>query len=545
MGDDRLWRPDGDDLWTDPRADEPDLVEPPRATALADASASPTRSPAATGSSEMPADGRRSRKRIAVLAIGAALATATAATVTTSTLLRPSVEGFIDATESTSTDSALITFAGADPRRLPDSIATAWTLEIPFAADIGSSLLVRDELLVATLSSTEPCLEPPGRCDDLPDRRLEGVRTAIVAVDASTGRRMWTGQVAHESDEVDLLGVISGVLVVELRADDGRQVVGLDATDGDELWRLDRNDAESFEVLPGTSVITRSTFGSRPAQEFVDPTSGLVLERVDGAFVATDYGGRWWARSRGPAGDSLFVVDLRPRSDPSAQIVEADVDLTGIGVMTVVDGRPIAAVDGGFVIHDSASGWTPATVSAPERFRIDGGRSEGNAGSPPRVRLPDSIVGFTPTSGTDFTFTGGGSIYGASLVDGVGGPSIEVRWQLRGVITQVVPTQRGMLLVVANEGGASLRVADGVSGAILAEVQMYVGVLDSLRLVGDGFVTKRAAELGVELAAIGLDGRDRWTLVGSDPFAVGDGVVVTRTDTDDGVRLTGYRDPDG
>ena len=571
MTDDRMWRPGGEDLWLAPRTDESeptdaradDRADDRPDVALVDAARPDqprldgVRLDAAFDGSESSDDRsddaphrrRSTRRSVAAVAVVTSIAAMAVAVASSSPLVRPTLDGAIAEPEP---PPVLTPFGGADPRRLPEAIASEWTLGIPLSADVGTTMIAGNGLLVVTLPAPERCLEPDGRCAELPDRLLERSRTAIAAVDVDAGTRAWTVHVPLETHEIDLLGVVSGVAVVELRTANGRTVVGLDAADGDERWRLERDGAETFEILPGTSVVTRSTFGSRPMQEFIDPADGSVLDRIDGTFVATDHSGRWWVRRRGATGDSLSLVDLsdRLRSPTPADRLPTDVDLSDIDlsdidVATVVDGRPIGVVDGGIVLHDERAGWQSVEVRAPERFRTDGGDVEANVDSPPLLRLPGSIIGFAPTSGADFAFTGDGSVYGATLVDDDDGRAIDVRWQLRGVIAESAPPERGQLLVVASQGGAALRVVDGVSGSVLADVQMYVGVLDSLRLVGDGFVTKRAAEVGVELAAIGLDGDDRWTLVGSDPFAVGDGVVVTRTDTDDGVRLTGYRDPDG
>ena len=63
-------------------------------------------------------------------------------------------------------------------------------------------------------------------------------------------------------------------------------------------------------------------------------------------------------------------------------------------------------------------------------------------------------------------------------------------------------------------------------------------------VAGDGIVVLRPAVLGTALVAIGFDGIERWSLLGSEPIAVGDRIVARATSADGQLRISAYGDVD-
>ena len=531
---DRIWRPDGDDLWVDPRARDRVRDHSPTATALVDPSrlGSTTRAvdgdgvrdrtttghgaPAADGdgSTERTRRSRRSFRRAAIAPIvaaglvraGAAVRPATAPGALTGTVTA-------DAAALDESIEPVEPFAGADPRRLPETAPLRWSRELDLVADRGSSVTVhRDETAVGIFAAPT---------DDADDPTV----ATIVGFDAATGDTLWTSDYPTETRSLDPLGVIDGVMVVEWLDTGNRALLGIALADGTELWRLDTNDVGIHGIVPGTDLVTRFSFSSTPRLTFIDPATGDLAGRVTGRFVGTDYSGRWWIR-RAVRDGSLATLDLRDGfADPEPL---SGGDAAEPDLLAVVGGVPLGTIDGRIVTPDATGVW----VDAPVDSEVD-------------PDPPDVVFAFSPAADDLFVFAGSGTVYGAVVVSdddhsgATGPPTIDVRWRLGGRVARALPSERGLLLEVEDQGGSGRSVVDGPTGRVLAEVEDSADG-DLLELVGNGFLTARSAGLGVERVAYDLDGREMWTLVGAGPLEVGDGVVVNWSPTPDGIRLTAF-----
>ncbi|MEM9746847.1 MAG: hypothetical protein AAF945_09150 [Actinomycetota bacterium] len=534
---DRIWRPDGDDLWVDSRAREPERDHAPTATALVDPSrlGSTTRAVdddgvrdrTTTGHGAPAADGdgstertRRSRRSFRRAAIGTTVvAGLVMAVVAVRTTTAPGeLTGTVTADAAALGDSIepVEPFAGADPRRLPATAPLRWSRELDLVADRGSSVTVHgDEIAVGIFAAA---------ADDDPTDDGATVAT-IVGFDATTGDTLWTSDYPTETRSLDPLGVIDGVMVVEWLDTGNRALLGIALADGTELWRLDTNDVGIHGIVPGTDLVTRFSFSSTPRLTFIDPATGDLAGRVTGRFVGTDYSGRWWIR-RTVRDGSLATLDLRDgfsEPEPLSGVDAGEPDL-----LAVVGGVPLGTIDGRIVTPDASGAW----VDAPIDSEVD-------------PDPPDVVFAFSPAADDLFVFAGSGTVYGAVVVDdgdpatATGPPTIDVRWRLGGRVARALPSERGLLLEVEDQGGSGRSVVDGPTGRVLAEVE-DIADGDLLELVGNGFLTARSAGLGVERVAYDLDGREMWTLVGAGPLEVGDGVVVNWSPTPDGIRLTAF-----
>ncbi|MEM9041513.1 MAG: hypothetical protein AAGD33_16595 [Actinomycetota bacterium] len=531
---DRIWRPDGDDLWVDPRAREPERDHAPTATALVDPSTLGPGSRAAddrgvhdrTGvergepaadagaSTERTRRSRRSFRRSAIGTIvvaGLVMAVVAVRTTTAPGALTGTVTA--DAAALDESIEPVEPFAGADPRRLPETAPLRWSRELDLVADRGSSVTVhRDETAVGIFAAPT---------DDADDPTV----ATIVGFDAATGDTLWASDYPTETRSLDPLGVIDDVMVIEWLDTGNRALLGLDLADGAELWRLDTNDVGIHGIVPGTDLVTRFSFSSTPRLTFIDPATGDLAGRVTGRFVGTDYSGRWWIR-RAVRDGSLATLDLRDGfADPEPL---SGVDAAEPDLLAVVGGVPLGTIDGRIVTPDATGVW----VDAPVDSEVD-------------PDPPDVVFAFSPAADDLFVFAGPGTVYGAVVVSdddpsgATGPPTIDVRWRLGGRVARALPSERGLLLEVEDQGGSGRSVVDGPTGRVLVEVE-DIDDGDLLELVGNGFLTARSAELGVERVAFDLDGREMWSLVGAGPLEVGDGVVVNWSATPNGVRVTAF-----
>jgi hypothetical protein len=144
-----------------------------------------------------------------------------------------------------------------------------------------------------------------------------------------------------------------------------------------------------------------------------------------------------------------------------------------------------------------------------------------------------------PVSGSNFVRTAPGSISGV-VVDG---GTERVVWSRNdGALVDRYPIDGGALLQVATRGGAGMELVDGLTGETVENLAMVPGALQALAVAGDGIVVLRPAVVGTRLVAIGLDGTERWSILGSDPVVVGDRIVVRATSTDGLLRISAYGD---
>ncbi len=149
-----------------------------------------------------------------------------------------------------------------------------------------------------------------------------------------------------------------------------------------------------------------------------------------------------------------------------------------------------------------------------------------------------SIRGLFPIAGSAFVLTTEAETFGAVLAD----DGVELRWRVDGRVVNTIATDRGLALLTASAGGTDLRVVDASTGATITPVSLESTARDTLRIVANGVVVERPAAIGVERVGLDLDGDPRWTLIGSGPVAIGDGLVAVYSTGADGVRITGYAD---
>jgi hypothetical protein len=154
---------------------------------------------------------------------------------------------------------------------------------------------------------------------------------------------------------------------------------------------------------------------------------------------------------------------------------------------------------------------------------------------------PVSVGSRIAVSGSNFVITAPGSISGVV----VEGDTERVVWSRNdGALVEQHPIDGGTLLQVATRGGAGMELVDGLTGETVENLAMVPGALQALVVAGDGIVVLRPAVLGTRLVAIGFDGTERWSILGSGPVVVGDRIVARATSTDGQLRISAYGDAD-
>jgi hypothetical protein len=154
----------------------------------------------------------------------------------------------------------------------------------------------------------------------------------------------------------------------------------------------------------------------------------------------------------------------------------------------------------------------------------------------PDSLIPDSLI---PVSGSNFVTTAPGSISGVV----VEGDTQRVVWSRSdGAVVDQHPIDGGTLLQVATRGGAGMELVDGLTGRTVENLAIVPGALQALVVAGDGIVVLRPAVLGTRLVAIGFDGTERWSILGSEPVVVGDRIVARATSVDGQLRIIAYGD---
>jgi hypothetical protein len=240
----------------------------------------------------------------------------------------------------------------------------------------------------------------------------------------------------------------------------------------------------------------------------------------------------------------VAVIETGPGSDTTLVAFDA---LTGERRWTLpVAGRPddVAVVGAvGDVLVVEQPGEAPPTVIAIDlatgetRPPPDSVSNSGQVGALDTLST-DSLI---PVSGSNFVRTSPGSISGV-VVDG---DAERVVWsRADGAVVDQHPIDGGMLLQVATRGGAGMELVDGLTGETVENLAMVPGALQALVVAGDGIVVLRPAVLGTRLVATDFDGIERWSILGSEPVAVGDRIVARATSIDGQLRISAFGDLD-
>ncbi len=391
-------------------------------------------------------------------------------------------------------------FAGADPARLPDEAAQRWVLELDGLVATDRTRLYVDgkRSVLALLDRAEPGEDGIG---------------VVVAIDAATGEERWRASFERGAASLRLLGVLDEVAMIERLHPDDRGIVGFDIERGTLLWDRPVTEPGLNRVLDGTSLVTRIGVSNDDGLVFIDPQSGDEVGRVDGELFSTDLLGRWFVRT----GDAAVALDLRDGWQPPRSVATfTDPD---VAVAAVIGDRLIEADRTTLRISDDTGG--PGS-----EFVL---RELGPVAS---------IGGLFPIDDSAFVLTTEAETYGAVLAD----DGVELRWQVDARVVNTIATDRGLALLVASAGGTNLRVVDASTGATITPVSLESTALDTLRIVANGVVVERPAAIGVERVGLDLDGDARWTLIGSGPVAIGDGLVAVYSTGAGGVRIAGYAD---
>ncbi|MGB3733641.1 MAG: hypothetical protein WA964_01695 [Ilumatobacter sp.] len=400
-------------------------------------------------------------------------------------------------------------FAGADRRRLPAQLEQQWRVDIEGVAATG-----RTRLSVLDDGSVVGVFDD-GDVDD-------GEAASVVALlDGADGSEQWRTPFDSEARAFELLGSFGDVIVFERLDTENRAVVGLSADSGDVLWVRDTNDPGVHVAVEGTQLIARVSFTVNARLTFLDPSSGDEVGRVPGRLFATDYLGTWYVRN----GSAVSKLDLRDGWNPP----------TPFDTLWVKDNEPATVVGERLIVVDDGILEIRGSDGEPTSVATIGAGSGGFAGL-------DTGVNFTqlaPMVGNSFVLSGPRSVFGADLDEN---GDADVRWRATGTPIEYRPTDRGLSLVLATDGGASQWVIDASTGREIVVVETARSI-DALQVVGNGVVVKQSARVGSERVGLDLDGNRLWSLVGDGPLAIGPGVVVTFGPSDSGVAVTAYGDP--
>ena len=401
-------------------------------------------------------------------------------------------------------------FAGADRRRLPGQLDQRWRFDLAGVSATGRTRLsVLDDGAVTGVFDD----------DSIDDGQPASV---VVLLDGEDGSERWRTPFDSHSRAFKVLGHFGDVIVLERLDTDHRAVLGLSVDTGAVLWVRDTKDPGVHVVLEGTELVARVSFTVNARLTFIDPASGDEVGRVPGRLFATDFLGTWYVRSGAVASE----LDLRDGWNPP----------TPFETLWVDDDEPASVVGGRLLVIDNGilevrgDGGYPTGVAT-----IGAAGSGGFAG----LDTGANFSQLSPMVDNSFIVVGSRSVFGAELDDN---GDADVRWRASGVPIESRPTDRGLSLVVATEGGASQSVIDASTGSEIALVEMVPGSIDTLQLVGNGVVVKQAARIGFERVGLDLDGNRLWSLVGEGPLAIGPGVVVTYGPSDSGVAVTSYGD---
>lgn len=413
--------------------------------------------------------------------------------------------------------------AADDPQRLPETIPSLWTTELPqLRADGGGSAMtwtetIGDRFVVVGTG----------------DARATSGPAAVHLLDAATGRRVWVTQVETRLDRVRFAAAIGESLVLTVDS----EVVAFELGSGRRLWAAELTGADGrrqhVERLDGTDLLGLFRPGPVESVVVIDSATGSVVTEMTGVVLGTDAKGRWYVQR----GEEVLEFDLGGSTvnAGSGRSVSASVD--GELVATVAaSGQPVAVIDD--VLVTSVGG---ELASGP--IRVGGERTVGGDGLTPLTladSVPDGLVlvgGLVPLGGPGFLVVGGGMVHGAEVLDG----SIRFAWSRRGSLTATLPNEESAQLIVASNGGSTQTLVDAATGDTVVVLTMTPGMLETLDVVANGVVVRRTSRDGQRIAGLDLAGNELWALDGPAPAAVGFGMVVRSLPQSDGsYEVTAY-----
>jgi outer membrane protein assembly factor BamB len=416
-------------------------------------------------------------------------------------------------------------FAGAEPRRLPERVDELWRYRIDTvdgdtdrSAATAAQVEVIDSRYVAVIVGVSA---------------LGTERSTLSLLDATNGEEQWTVELFLGHESFDVIGATDSTLLVESFLAT-RPVVGFDLDTGVERWTMIESNEQleahggssGFELLRGTPFLARRpTVATNPTLLF-DPETGTEVGRLDGEIIGTDHLGTYYV----DVDDAIAVYDLSEEFGPMrlASVAAADPG----DPVSVVDGKVVIVANrqngrpGGVFVGIDPNGSFVGVLDPADRFGAE----------PGVARLPGVIANIAPMIGSTVIVSGSGQMTGAEL----DGDEIRPAWQRDGIVSRTVQTERGTVILASQNGGATQALVDGRTGATITVLTMTPGVLDRLEFAGNGVLTRRTSGDGNRVAAIDLDGNEIWSLPGSAPVALGDGVVARlETSTDEAV-VVGY-----
>ena len=390
-----------------------------------------------------------------------------------------------------------VPFAGADPRRLPDTLDPIWSRSVPAAEgdDVWVEVIDRRFVLVAI-----------GPAQTAPTGS-----SVLQSLDAETGVAQWSIDLTVSPSSLTLVASNADTIVLIV---DGT-LTGIDAATGEAVWALESGPAlveSDVERLAGTDLVA---IGSPDGTStLVTLTSGDTVGQLDGPTIATDQLGQFYVRR----GDDIVRYDLGDGYS-SPTVVAAGLD------------DPVVAVVGRRVITSETDRWT-ASIADDGRLGTERELLDGSEDFP-------TAAAILPMVGTTFVVAGEGAIVGADL----DGQEIRLAWERDGTVTAMYPTERGFLVHAASQGGADQTIYDGRNGTAVVTLTMTPGLFTALVVAGNGILTKKTDPDGARLAGLDLDGNEIWAIRGVTAASVGDRLIVTTARLDDGsIRLDGVGD---
>jgi hypothetical protein len=383
-------------------------------------------------------------------------------------------------------------FAGADERRLPEAFDALWQRKLEPSDDMWVEVVGRRDVVVAR----GLVARGTGAGGSVV------TRTTIDVLDAESGKTRSSRTVAVPLRSTAFVASFDDVLVFQI----GDLVTAVDAATGNDRWSLDPRSippATDIRQLAGTELLALEQ--GADGAVLLDGRSGVEVGRFAGPVIATDYLGNWYIKR----GDDIVKYDL------SEGFADPTIVASGVGndVVSVIDGQAVASGEGGWRTAPTNGEWVPMLrpVSQSDDF-------------------PTPASAIDVVAGAAFLASGSGGIAGMELVD----DGLEVRWARDGVITMTTPTERGIAAVVATDGGAVQEIVDGVSGEMIALLNMSPGAFDVLRIVGNGVITQRSSSAGLQTTALDLEGRKLWAMPSNSEVAVGDRIMVYPEYAEDG-----------
>ncbi len=394
-------------------------------------------------------------------------------------------------------------FAGAEDRRLPRTATELWTVEFDGVGDHWVEVIGRELVVVA--------IERPDSVDG------QEPENALLGFDAITGEQRWTLPLVAGARDVAVVGSVDDLLVIEQPGVPGPIVAGIDMVTGEARWSTDALPNSGHVGLLGTRFVARLPAAPDRAVALIDASSGRVVAELDSDPDARGRPGGWVTDRRGTwysiVDDVAQLVIASSELDPSTPV---GVDAGTVSPIVVGDRLVVADEDGSIVVVGSAVG-------------SDGPRPA--AGSDD---VPGPVRSFTAVSDSSFVVTAPGAIAGVVLE----GDEVSLAWlRTQGVLADHHPVVGGTLLAVATRGGGAIELVDGRTGASVEQLVIVPGALQALEVAGDGYLALRTATLGTRVAAVGLDGIERWSILGPEPVEVGDRVAVRATSDETTLRV--------